>query len=493
MKKKKISRRAVFTAVVLLILVFMAACKAKKDEIQEKPVAPVEIETAVPETEQTEEAPEVKPAEDVDEEARAQAERESFLTDYESYPLLNTTPIKCLSMEVGGTADEVRFNWMSPSGQAGQITWYTVQNGDFQIYQAECFASSTLPGYYVNKVTVPNIQPGFSYVYRVGNDAGGWSPEYRYDVPEENKESMTFLVTTDAQIGQAQYDDISVTIDTWDKTVTRLTSYVPEAQFLFHLGDQVGDYGSAEHYDGFLNHLGLYKIPLAPVVGNHDVPNEDSMEDLGYPGLPYFYEHFNVPNRSGNYGNSQYDKDGDYYFIRGDVLFIVLNSSTIQPTDIHEEYVPQVIAEHPDTKWRVLIQHYPAYSSVAKYQEKLDGWISASLAYIAEDNDIDLVLTGHDHAYSRSFFTNRKCEPNKEYDYTSGATVINPEGTMYVTCGTASGCFYQAVTPEDRIVFQGQPEVPTALKIDVTENELHLTTYLVDSWSVYDEYTIRKE
>ena len=43
MKKKKISRRAVFTAVVLLILVFMAACKAKKDEIQEKPVAPVEI------------------------------------------------------------------------------------------------------------------------------------------------------------------------------------------------------------------------------------------------------------------------------------------------------------------------------------------------------------------------------------------------------------------------------------------------------------------
>ena len=57
----------------------------------------------------------------------------------------------------------------------------------------------------------------------------------------------------------------------------------------------------------------------------------------------------------------------------------------------------------------------------------------------------------------------------------------------------SSGCIYQAVTPEEHIVFQGQPEVPTALKVDVTENDLHITTYLVDSWTVYDEYTIHKE
>ena len=91
---------------------------------------------------------------------------------------------------------------------------------------------------------------------------------------------------------------------------------------------------------------------------------------------------------------SEYDKDGDYYFIRGNALFIVLNSVTAQATDTHEAYVPKVIAEHPDTKWRILIQHYPAYSSVARYQEQMDSWMRYSLGYICEDNDIDLVLTG---------------------------------------------------------------------------------------------------
>ena len=113
---------------------------------------------------------------------------------------------------------------------------------------------------------------------------------------------------------------------------------------------------------------------------------------------------------------SEYDKDGDYYFIRGNVLFIVLNSTTNQPVDIHEEYVPKVIAEHPDTRWRVIIQHYPAYSSVAKYQERMDSQLRYSLGYICEDNDIDLVITGHDSIYSRSAFTNRRCERYDNYD-----------------------------------------------------------------------------
>ena len=70
---------------------------------------------------------------------------------------------------------------------------------------------------------------------------------------------------------------------------------------------------------------------------------------------------------------------------------------------------------------------------------------------------------------------------------------VNPEGTMYVVCGTSSGSLYQAVTPNDQLVFQGQPEEPMALRIDLTDTDLHLRAYTVDNWTVYDEYTIRKE
>ena len=47
----------------------------------------------------------------------------------------------------------------------------------------------------------------------------------------------------------------------------------------------------------------------------------------------------------------------------------------------------------------------------------MDSWMRYSLGYICEDNDIDLVLTGHDSVYSRSAFTNRRCENYEGYDY----------------------------------------------------------------------------
>ena len=50
--------------------------------------------------------------------------------------------------------------------------------------------------------------------------------------------------------------------------------------------------------------------------------------------------------------------------------------------------------------------------------------------------------------------------------------------------GTSSGCLYHPIEEEIRIVYQGQPEVPSAIRIDVTDTELHLRTYLADTWTV---------
>lgn len=522
MKKKNKGVRTLLTSAVLLVLVIAAAWMLKvRSEVRAQAaaeaLAQAQEEAAQAEAEALAQAQEE--AAQAEQEAQAQAEQEaaeaaaeeaaqaaqeqqaadaeqakaSYLSDYDSAPLLSTTPIRDLSLNIGAAEDEVRLNWMSPDGNPGKVSWYTIQNGDFQMVDAECTASATVPGYYVNKAVVTGIEPGRTYAYKVGNDTGGWSPEYKYAVPDVNTdEGFTFLVTSDVEIGQDHEQEMQVTVEDWDKAVTRLTNYVPEAQFLVHAGDQVSEFGSEEQYAGFLDHLALYKIPLVPVVGNHDVANEDMVEKLGYPAGPYFSEHFNVPNRSDAYGINGGDQTGDYYFIRGDALFIVLNSCTDQQTDIHEEYVPQVIAQHPDTKWRIIIQHYPPYSGVQKYQESLDPWIASSLAYICADNDIDLVISGHDAAYSRSAFTDRKCQVYEGYDYSSGAVAVNPEGTMHVTCSTASGSIYRDASPNEKLVFQGQPYAPVALRFDVTDTELHLTAYLIDSWTVYDEYTIQK-
>ena len=412
---------------------------------------------------------------------------DAFLPDYTSAPLLNTTAVKCLSMEVGSSETELRFNWLSPSSKKGQVRLTDSSSGETKSFDSECAASETVPGYYVNKAVVSDLTPGASYTYQVGNDEA-WSPEYSYQCPEANQDTLTFLVTADAQIGQAEMEEASATAERWDSVLTRLTSYVPEASFLFHLGDQVADYGSQEEYELFLEHLSLYSIPLAPVVGNHDVPNSYSLERNGHPGAPYFYEHFNVPNRSDT-GLSQYDQDGNYYFIRGNILFIVLNSNTIQGSEVQEQYAAQVVAEHPDTKWRILVQHFPAYPG----SEGTHTDCKEYLARIAEANDIDLVLGAHDHVYSRTAFVNGLCETLQGYPYSSGSTAVNPEGTLYITCSTSSGCLYHEPESEIRIVELLQPYAPMALRFDVTDTELHMRAYQVDTWSVCDEYTIHKE
>ena len=70
---------------------------------------------------------------------------------------------------------------------------------------------------------------------------------------------------------------------------------------------------------------------------------------------------------------------------------------------------------------------------------------------------------------------------------------MNPEGTLYVGCGSSSGSLYQKAEPNDNLVCQIEQEQPMAIRFDVTDRELRLKAYTVDDWTVRDEYTIRKE
>lgn len=496
MKKRRTNIRFAVTAVILVVLAVILAWTLKQKGRTEEPKTPAEQEVQIPQTAETDpNEEETKPADTKPEETTQEdehtaateeeiaAQRASFETDYTSAPLLNTTSIKYLTMEQGGQPGEVNFNWFSPSGSKGKVVLYNAASGESRTFDAKTAASATEPGFYYNKAAVTGLQENTTYTYKVGND-GGWSPEYSFTTQNFSGD-FSFMVTSDAQIGQSEMEETQVTIDRWDRVVTRIRRYIPDSAFLVHLGDQVAAYNEPEHYSGFFDHLGLYQIPLVPIVGNHDVDCWDS------GGGPWFYERYNVPNRSA-IGCNWADTDGDYWFRYGNTLFMVLNSSTVYGDDVHAEFVDQVCAANPDVKWKIILEHYPAYSSVEKYQSSCEGYRD-DFAWLGENYDIDLFLSGHDHAYTRTAMINGLCETLNDYPYESGTVLKNPEGTLYVTCGTASGCIYQPITENYAAVFQGQPEVPTAIRVDVTDTTLKLTTYLMDSWQVYDEYTLEKD
>ena len=68
-----------------------------------------------------------------------------------SYPnytsaALDTTDITCLSLEVGAYADEIRFNWLSPSSSQGEVRLTCADTGETLNADAETFASTTVSG-----------------------------------------------------------------------------------------------------------------------------------------------------------------------------------------------------------------------------------------------------------------------------------------------------------------------------------------------------------
>lgn len=497
-RRRRRRNRTILFRVLLVLLVAaigFGLWMAKKKKTEEEPEVPsVNTETQAPETpEEPEAEPEPEPPAEItgqESEEEKQRKREealaSYVTDYTSAPLLNTTGIQYLSIQVGNTQTELNFTWHSKSSAAGKVVWTNQDTQETKSFTASVAASSTNPGYYVNRATVTGLTPNTNYSYQVGNDAA-WSPSYTYKSPAF-EDNFTFVVTADAQIGRYE-ESRDKDIEMWDKAVTRIKKNIPESSFLIHAGDQVETGYSLEDYAGFEDHLALYSMALAPVVGNHDVMPEETVN----PG-PFFYEHFTVPNRS-TVGVRYGDTDGDYWFRYGDVLFLVLNTSALGDNDIHMEggFVQDAIAKNQDAKWRIVVGHYPAFSSAEKYQG-VSNSLRGDWIYMAQNYDIDLFLSGHDHSYTRSILVDEDGEPLYDYDYSSGATLKNPEGALYVTIGTASGCMY---TPSDHdnyaAAVQGQPEQPMALRVDVTENKLTMTAYLLDTWEVYDSYTIQKD
>ena len=92
---------------------------------------------------------------------------------------------------------------------------------------------------------------------------------------------------------------------------------------------------------------------------------------------------------------------GDYYYSYGQGLFIVLNTNNYNVAE-HQKTIEEAVAAYPDAAWRVVTIHQDIYGSGLDHSDT-DGMIlRTQLTPVFDSNDIDVVLQGHDHTYSRS-------------------------------------------------------------------------------------------
>lgn len=460
-----------------------------------------------------------------------------------------------VSLTPGKNETELNFAWYSPV-VAGKTATPVVHFGTAQSSKAftgtavEVDASLTGGAPYVyNHVTVTGLEENTVYSYTVEKNGVQTDPvEYKTG----SFSTVKMLYVGDPQVGASKGQpqggeklsaDAGVANTAarndafgWDRTLDIATARNPDVNFIISAGDQVNKTGKAkeEEYAGYLNASALKSLPVATTIGNHDSMNAD-----------YMY-HFNNPNAS-SLGATE--AGGDYWYTYGDGLFIVLNTNNYNAAE-HDQAIAQAVASAPDATWRVVTIHQDIYGSGYDHSDT-DGMIlRTQLTPIFDRYDIDVVLQGHDHTYSRSkllygdgqthaAYSMPLNADGSDYDwdhakdvltgalytlwpeegdagqaaskqafvegnqcYTlenlSGSTVTNPAGTLYMTANSASGSKYYELlsTQQDFIAQRSQNWLPSYSVITMTAGSFSIETYQITDAGTAEKidqpFTIKK-
>lgn len=484
-----------------------------------------------------------------------------------------------ISLTPGKDESQLNFSWYTKSDRSANLQISTsadMKNAKEYVAKREK-ASVSVEGvqYYSNKVTALNLKENTTYYYRYEVD-GVFSEPAVYTTKSTDKFSFIYVgdpqigssnekkssskdVNTDAKVAeflQAQDEAVRNDAFNWSDTLTKAVAKTNnQASFILSAGDQIQltktkspkgkNYESEIEYAGYLSPDVLKSLPVAPTVGNHDADNAN-----------YTY-HFNVPNKS-DYGVNKSTEDttkvgGDYYFTYGSALFIMLNTQNTNVAE-HKNFIEETVKANKDCKWRIVTLHQDIYGSGEHSNEPEITNLRYQIVPILEANDVDVVLTGHDHAYSRTqilkggvktfdasydddafdeqldidmdagenpvtltiapgnITTDKATEDGLKYlEYLNQImdasavqkvnnidknTVLNPDGILYMTASSSSGSKYYDLVPRQQtyIANRWQEDVPTYSVIDITDTSFTINTYRTDNNKAIDtSFTIVKE
>lgn len=461
-----------------------------------------------------------------------------------------------ISLSPGSDNSSVNFAWYTKKS-AGVQKLKIAENErltNAKVYEAEQTKAVTDKDeteYVSNKVIATDLKANTTYYYSYQKD-GQWTAPEKYTT--DNGSKFSFIFVGDPQIGSsnelkgaateefynAQSAAVANDAFNWNTTLNQAMEKTGnKASFVLSSGDQIQStkkkspnkaaWGSEIEYSGYLSPDVLKNLPVATTVGNHDADNAN-----------YTY-HFNTANASELGSNGKVG--GDYWFKHDNALFIMLNT---QDTNVeeHRQFIEQTVAANKDCKWRIVTLHQDIYGSAEHSNEPEITNLRYQLAPIFEDNKVDVVLTGHDHAYSRTQilkgghktteYTDDEFDPMLDEDmdagenpdtvYTAkenikadttdpsqkaylnylnqvmdkdaiqqvtkkGTTVFNPTGILYMTAGSSSGSKYYDLVPRQQsyIANRWQQDVPTYSVIDITDTTFTINTYRTDTEEKIDE------
>ena len=443
-----------------------------------------------------------------------------------------------VSLTPGSTESELNFAWYSKTGATATPVVKLATKADMS--DAQTFTGTVIPaisGYVSNRVTATGLKEKTTYYYTYLNNGKESAPA---SYTTKSFSNYKILFVGDPQIGASKGQttslgdklESSTDLNTaarndafnWNVSLNTALQANPDLSFIISAGDQVNknvdgtDPGNEMEYSGFLWPQALKSLPVATTIGNHDATNAS------------YKFHFNNPNAFTEEKSPTAAGNG-YFYKYGNALFVVLNINNYNCAD-HEALIQKAVKAYPDTRWRIVQIHQDIYGSGADHSESDGMVLRDQLTPIFDKYDVDVVLQGHDHSYSRSYLlqgdgkahakfgaakladgtfdwdnvadlaTGKKypfypkegdaaaaaankyfLDQNKCYTIVgNGANrVVNPQGTLYMTANSASGSkFYELITTQqDFVAYRNQNWKPSYSVISLGSDTFRIDTYSI--------------
>ncbi|MCK9249932.1 MAG: metallophosphoesterase family protein [Solirubrobacteraceae bacterium] len=301
-------------------------------------------------------------------------------------------------------------------------------------------------------VTVDGLAPDTAYRYRVGSDAGwsAWRTLRTAQDPAGPIRPWRWLYLGDAQNGLDRE---------WPVNVRRAYDAVPDARVVLHAGDMINHPTHDVEWHRWFAAQGDVPATRNALVtpGNHEYLY-GFLESVD-PDAARMRAHFRPPANgpAGQVGRT-------YVADHQDVRFVVLDTGLgldLVGLALQGIWLDRVLAESP-RRWTVVMFHYPVYSAgIQGGLMRSNPQVRGAWGDILERHDVDLVLQGHDHAYSRGYL--RADGPvyvvsvlgPKHYDLTPDAdNDWTRSGATRVTAAGGTSTFQAICMDGDRLVLE---------------------------------------
>ncbi len=174
-----------------------------------------------------------------------------------------------------------------------------------------------------------------------------------------------------------------------------------------------------------------------------------------------------TPNAEGQYDfteRREMETKGNYYYLYNNVLFVTLNTGAYPggndeenadnpnvPSASKDNSEAEAIVENFRTtlnaatseyagqyQW-LIVTHHKSTQTVAKHaaDSDIENYVDAGFEKVMDEFDVDFVLGGHDHVYSRSYVLKDGQRNAERLD-----TFHDPDGTIYLTGNCCSDMQY---------------------------------------------------